>query len=57
MVYEVNLKLRFLPTNREIANRTSVHTRAYSTLRHKGSQCSARTVASSQKTLKTKNKI
>lgn len=35
MVYEINLKLRFIPDDRKTSNRTSVRRKKYTGRRHK----------------------
>lgn len=42
MVYEVNLKLRFLPARGEIASGIAIRTRGYPSIRHKGGKRFAR---------------
>lgn len=58
MVYEVNLKLRFLPADRQTAHCHAVRKRKHSRFRSESSQRPAQAVNITQKTRKTKpNKI
>jgi len=52
MVYEVNLKLRFLPAFGKAANSDSIRKREYSTNRHKGRKRFARLDNATHKTHK-----
>lgn len=54
MVYEVNLKLRFLPADGQIAHCHAVRKRKHNNVRLKSVQCSADAVNATQKTRKTK---
>ncbi len=54
MVYEVNLKLRFLPACGEVANGISIRQGKYTTVRHKGCKRSACHDYAAQEILKTK---
>jgi len=54
MVYEVNLKLRFLPACGEIANGIAIRKRKHPSIRHKGCKRSARLDNATRETFKTK---
>ena len=54
MVYEVNLKLRFLPACGEVANSVPIRQGKHTAVRHKGCKRSACHDYAAQETLKTK---
>ncbi len=54
MVYEVNIKLRFLPAYRQTAHCHAVRKRKHNNIRLKSIQCPADAVNATQKTRKTK---
>lgn len=55
MVYEVNLKLRFLPARGEVSDSVSIRQRKHPFVRHKGCKRSACPDNATQKTFKTTN--